>query len=87
MTATLTIPRKLAEEGDLVILPRREYVAFEKWRKTMTIKNEDAWFWTPEWQKKEAEATDDIKKGRVYGPFKTAKELMASLKSSPKRHK
>ncbi len=84
MTATLTIPRKLAQQGDLVILPRREYIAFEKWRSAVAIKNEDAWFWTPEWQKKEAEADEDIKNGRVYGPFKSHKALMAALNKKPK---
>ncbi|OHB17955.1 MAG: hypothetical protein A2749_03005 [Parcubacteria group bacterium RIFCSPHIGHO2_01_FULL_45_26] len=84
MTATLTIPKKLAEEGDLVILPLREYVAFKKWRKKIAIKDEDAWFWTSEWQKKEAEATEDIKNGRVHGPFKSHKAMMVALNKKPK---
>jgi len=79
MTVTLTIPKRLAEEGDLVILPRHEYIAFEKWRKTVMVKSEDAWFWTPEWQKKEAEVDEEIRKGKLKGPFKSHKALMAAL--------
>lgn len=38
----------------------------------------DAWFWTPEWQKAEREATADIKAGRVKS-FRSVEELIAEL--------
>lgn len=34
----------------------------------------DAW-----WERAETEADEDIKKGRVFGPFKNADELLKSL--------
>ncbi len=37
-----------------------------------------AWFWTPEWQKGEREATADIKAGRVKS-FRSVEELIAEL--------
>lgn len=39
-----------------------------------------AWFWTREWLRKEERASNDIKRGRVEGPFHTAKEFMQGLK-------
>ena len=39
-----------------------------------------AYFWTAEWQKGEAEAERDIRKGRVK-KFKSVKELMRDLES------
>lgn len=30
---------------------------------------DQAWFWTPEWQAGEQEADEDIKAGRVQGPY------------------
>lgn len=45
------------------------------------IDSDQAWFWTKEWQKGEKEADEDIKKGRVYGPFNNARDLLKSLKS------
>lgn len=48
------------------------------------IPKEQEWFWTKEWQKKEREANEDIKKGRVYGPFTNAKDLIRSLRSKKK---
>ena len=48
------------------------------------IPKEQEWFWTKEWQKKEREADKDISKGRVYGPFTNAKDLIRSLRSKKK---
>lgn len=45
------------------------------------IPKEQEWFWTKKWQEKEREAEEDIKAGRVYGPFTSGKELVKSLKS------
>jgi bifunctional DNA-binding transcriptional regulator/antitoxin component of YhaV-PrlF toxin-antitoxin module len=38
-----------------------------------------AWFWTKEWQRKEKEADEDIKEGRLRGPFTSAKQLINHL--------
>ena len=37
-----------------------------------------AWFWTPEWQAAEREATEDIKAGRVRD-FDSVDEAVAAL--------
>ena len=55
------------EDNLLVLRPKR------------LIDAEDAWFWTPEWQKGEREADADIKAGRVYRA-RSVKDLIASLK-------
>ena len=43
------------------------------------IPKDQAWFWTPEWQAKEREADEDIRLGRVSGPFTSADELIKHL--------
>ncbi len=43
--------------------------------KTIKIPRDQVWFWTKEWQEKEREAEEDIKTGRVYGPFSSSKEM------------
>lgn len=43
------------------------------------VDTEQAWFWTEEWQKGEKAADEDIKAGRVDGPFKNIEELKAHL--------
>jgi AbrB family looped-hinge helix DNA binding protein len=42
------------------------------------IDSTQAWFWTPRWQAMEAEATADIKAGRVE-TYKTDEDFLASL--------
>ncbi len=37
------------------------------------------WFWTPEWQKKEGEADEEIARGRVK-EFESVGELLKDLK-------
>ena len=50
-------------------------------KKPKKISKDQEWFWTKEWQKKEKEADEDIKKGRIEGPFNNAKDLIKSLHS------
>ncbi len=45
------------------------------------IPKDQAWFWTKEWHEKEREAEEDIKRGRVKGPFKDISSLLKSLKT------
>ena len=40
------------------------------------------YFYTPEWQKKEAEADEAIAKGEVLGPFDDAKDVIKALKKA-----
>ena len=44
------------------------------------IPKDQLWFWTPEWQKKEREADEDIAQGRVK-EFASVDELIKDLKS------
>ena len=44
------------------------------------IPKDQLWFWTPEWQKKEREADEDIAQGRVR-EFGSVAELIKDLRS------
>jgi AbrB family looped-hinge helix DNA binding protein len=74
----VSIPKEIRErlhiaEGDLIEVGERDGEI------VMTLKRlidaDQAWFWTPEWQAGEREAEEDIKAGRVSGPFKTVEEM------------
>lgn len=56
------------DHGRLIITPHK------------IIPNDQAWYWTREWQKKEQEADSDIAAGRVSGPYKNTKDFMKGLK-------
>ena len=57
------------EDGHLILTPYK------------LIPKDQAWFCTKEWQKMEQEADEDIARGRVSGPFTTAKGFMKDLKN------
>ena len=59
----------LEQDGRIVMVPKR------------LIDADQAWFWTKEWQEKEREADEDIRQGRVAGPFKSVDDLMKHLES------
>jgi antitoxin MazE len=46
--------------------------------KTIKIPREQAWFWTPEWQKMEQGADQDLKSGR-YQDFDDLDQLLRDL--------
>jgi len=46
----------------------------------MRVPRDQLWFWTPEWQKKEREADEDIAAGRLK-EFESAEDLLKDLKS------
>lgn len=60
-----TIFRVIADGEQIVLIPQS------------LIDQDQAWFWTEEWQEGEREAEEDIRAGRMYGPFKTAEEMLA----------
>lgn len=80
MNRVITIPKKLTQKGDLVVIPRREYEEFSHWKKAVKVRLDEQWFWTPEWQKKEAEAGKAIRTSKVVGPFSDYKKLISALK-------
>jgi len=49
------------------------------------IPKDDAWFCTPEWQRKEHEADEAIARGDVSGPFSSPRELIKHLRKKGKR--
>jgi AbrB family looped-hinge helix DNA binding protein len=77
---TLPAPlRKAAhiEEGDLVELEvTADGILL---RPLKTIEASQAWFWTPEWQAGEREASEDIRAKRTTR-HRTSKAFLASLK-------
>lgn len=74
----ITIPKKIREmynlqEGDILVIERHEDGILMQPRKLLDPTQ--TWFWTKEWQEKERLADEDIKDGRVSGPFKGVEEL------------
>ncbi len=87
---SVTLPAKFRKAlgllpGDIVSAELRHGAIVMKPAKVVDA--EDAWFYTQEWQKKEAEADADIAAGRVKGPFKNADEMIRSLKGKSSRKK
>ena len=74
------IPTTQTQRQDRVSVPRKEYQAFRRWYKTVRIQLDESWFWSPEWQKKEREADEDIRKGKVSGPYSDVRSLIRDLK-------
>lgn len=59
----------IEQDGRILMVPKR------------LIDADQAWFWTKEWQEKEREADEEIRKGLVEGPFETVDDLMKHLDS------
>jgi AbrB family looped-hinge helix DNA binding protein len=57
----------LEHDGTIVMVPKK------------LIDADQAWFWSREWQQGEREAEEDIKAGRVRGPFRSAEDLKKYL--------
>lgn len=80
----ISIPKRVREalglqEGDLIEVEERDGAIVLLPKKL--IDADQAWFWSQEWQKGEREAEDDIRAGRVSGPFKNARDLKKRLGS------
>ena len=74
----VSIPKEVRErlhleEGDFVEVEERdgEIVMVPK----KLIDADQAWFWSREWQEGEREADEDIRAGRLVGPFTTVDEM------------
>ena len=81
----VTIPEKVRRQVGLEV---GDYVEVEAQGSEIVIipkslvDKEDAWFWSKEWQKKEREADEAIKKGELIGPFATTQEAVEALKKT-----
>ena len=74
----VSIPKEIREalrlaEGDVIEVQERdgEIVMVPK----KLIDADQAWFWSPEWQEGEREVEEDIRSGRLVGPFRSIEEL------------
>lgn len=84
----VTIPKEIFGELGLEV---GDYLEVRTRTDTITmvpkklIPKDQAWFYAPEWQKKEMEADEDIARGDVDGPFDSSKDLGRYLRSLKKK--
>ena len=69
--ATITIPEKITKGEKLVIIPRKEYRELLRVYKKASKGNR--------LDQRLEKALDDIRAGRVFGPFRNVESLMKSL--------
>jgi len=78
----VTIPKEIVdqfnlEEGDkLEFIPEKDGI---KIRPVVTIPKSQLFFWTERWQEGEKEADEDIKAGRISGPYQDIDKLVEDL--------
>ena len=80
----VTLPGNLRKkinisEGDYMDIEIKNNGLFIK--PVKSINSDQEYFFTKEWQKDEKEADEDIKNGKLSGPFSSSKELMKHLKN------
>jgi len=49
--------------------------------KVRIIDNDQAWWWTEQWQKGEREAQKEINEGKLLGPFSTVEQFKTAVES------
>ncbi len=69
---TITIPKKIRKEEELIAIPRKEYEELLQIKRRKSFSKLD---------KDLQEALEEIKAGKVSGPFNNVKDLMDSLES------
>lgn len=67
--SAVTIPRNITKGEELIVLPRREYEELLEFPKEKEIDSDLE------------KALEDVKKGRVVGPFTNTEDLIQSLES------
>lgn len=73
---TVTIPKKLADQGDLVLIPRRDYERLLFGSADIVKKQKRP----SELDKRLTKALEEVKRGEVYGPFDNVAGLRRSLR-------
>lgn len=68
--AIITIPKQITKGEELVVIPRKIY---------------ERLLFKVELDRDLKKALEDVKKGRLIGPFSTAKEAIAALKEARKK--
>ena len=82
----ITIPHNLRRIIRLVV---GDYVEVDIQGDTLVIRPvkvvhpDQEYFFTKEWQEKEAEAEQDIAEGKVVGPFENVRDAFKALKNTP----
>ena len=80
----VTIPAETLKRLGLEAGEELELIAHDKMIVLVPAKhvpNDQRWYYTEEWQCMMQEAFEDLKQGNVAGPFATAEELIADLRS------
>jgi AbrB family looped-hinge helix DNA binding protein len=81
----ITIPQSLRKFFRLAV---GDYLEVDLQDETLVIRPvkvvhpDQAYFFTKEWQEKEAEADRDIAEGKVVGPFENTQDALKALKST-----
>jgi hypothetical protein len=71
--ATLTIPKKITKGEELVIIPRKDYERFlHILKKKEKIRSQ--------LDRELDEALEDVKAGRLLGPFETVREFKKAIR-------
>ena len=73
MDDTITIPQRITEKGDLILMPRVRYEELLRLSKKYIEIDRDV-----------EGSFGEAKQGKVVGPFGSTKELLKSLKKSQK---
>lgn len=82
----ITIPQSLRR---IVRLSVGDYVEVDIQDDTLVIRPvkvvhpDQEYFFTKEWQEKEAEADKDLVEGKVAGPFENVRDALKALKNHP----
>ena len=75
---TVTIPKELAKQGDLVLVPKKEYEELLGWRRAVKSSKKKK---QTALDRSLAIALQEVREGKLSGPFDTVKDLMKSLES------
>lgn len=72
---TLTVPKKMTKGEDLIIIPKKEYEEFLNFRKQKMPAGQTL-------DQELDEALEDVRQGKVMGPFSNVEQGLKALKNS-----